>query len=110
MEMHKGDFDKEKEYLQEIFISDSKNYHAWSYRLWLVERFNLWDGEMGFVDYEMNDGEVTNNSLWSYRYFLVTKANKELTKEIAEREIDYAMRMLSKYSLSNEAAWVYLKG
>jgi protein farnesyltransferase/geranylgeranyltransferase type-1 subunit alpha len=33
------DLKKEKSFLQEIFKSDAKNYHAWSYRIWLVERF-----------------------------------------------------------------------
>ena len=34
-----NDLQKEKSFLQEIFKSDAKNYHAWSYRIWLVERF-----------------------------------------------------------------------
>ena len=31
--------DAEMEFLEEIFDSDRKNYHAWSYRIWLIERF-----------------------------------------------------------------------
>ena len=31
--------DEEMEFLDEIFDSDRKNYHAWSYRIWLIERF-----------------------------------------------------------------------
>jgi len=33
------DLAKEKEYLKLIFTSDAKNYHAWSYRVWMIERF-----------------------------------------------------------------------
>ena len=32
-------FDVEFEFLKEIFVSDSKNYHAWSHVIWLVERY-----------------------------------------------------------------------
>lgn len=42
-----GGFDdllsKELDFLDEIFKSDSKNYHAWSHKIWVVERFELWD-------------------------------------------------------------------
>lgn len=66
------DFEKEMEFLGEIFESDSKNYHAWSYRIWLVERFSLWEGELDYAEYLL-DNEVTNNSAWSYRYFILNK-------------------------------------
>ncbi len=39
MEKYAKEFSEEKDYLQLIFGSDSKNYHAWSYRLWFIERF-----------------------------------------------------------------------
>jgi hypothetical protein len=32
---------------------------------------------------------VTNNTLWSYRYFLVTKT-REFSKELVGQEIEYA--------------------
>ena len=46
----KLDTEKEMSFLDAIFDSDAKNYHAWSYRIWLVERFQLWDGELEFVN------------------------------------------------------------
>ena len=33
------DLSAEMGFLDEIFESDWKNYHAWSYRIWLIERF-----------------------------------------------------------------------
>jgi hypothetical protein len=39
MEIYQKDFKEEKQLLEDIFDSDSKNYHAWSYRVWMVERF-----------------------------------------------------------------------
>ena len=70
MEVYQNEFDSEKEFLADIFESDAKNYHAWSYRIWLVERFQLWDGELDYVDHLL-DEDVCNNSAWSYRYFIV---------------------------------------
>lgn len=90
MEIHKTDFEKEKDFLMEIYYSDQKNYHAWSYRLWLIERFGLWAHELEFVEHEIKDGQVTNNSLWSYRYFITAKT-KEFTKSVVEVEINYAL-------------------
>ena len=29
-------------YLDAIFKSDAKNYHAWSHKIWLIERYELW--------------------------------------------------------------------
>ena len=40
----------EMAFLRLIFESDAKNFHAWSYRIWLVERFQLWNGELEFSD------------------------------------------------------------
>lgn len=93
MEIHAKDFEKEKDYLLEIFLSDSKNYHAWSYRLWFIERFNLWEGELAFLEEELDDGEVTNNSLWSYRYFLLMKT-RIFTQDLVNFELNYGMNML----------------
>ena len=44
------DFNAELSFLADIFASDSKNYHAWSYRVWLVERFSLWEGELEYAE------------------------------------------------------------
>lgn len=43
-------FDNEFEFLDKIFESDSKNYHAWSHIIWLVERFELW-GEPRHIEF-----------------------------------------------------------
>jgi protein farnesyltransferase/geranylgeranyltransferase type-1 subunit alpha len=109
MEKHAQGFDEEKDYLMMIMESDAKNYHAWSYRLWLIERFNLWKDEVEFVEFSLDYKDAGNNSLWSYRYFLKSKL-EDFTKELVEREIAYAQKLLEKKGMTNEAAWVYLKG
>ena len=69
----KLDLDAEMEYLEQIFEKDHKNHHAWSYRIWLVERFQLWQNEMALVENLMAK-DPTNNSIWSYRYFILNKS------------------------------------
>lgn len=59
------------------------------------------------MDEELEE-EVTNNSLWSYRYFLTTKT-KELSIDLVREEIEYALKKL-ELDYTNEAAWVYLRG
>ena len=61
------------QFLDEIFERDCKNYHAWGYRIWLVERFQLWSNEMKLVERLMEE-DATNNSIWSYRNFLLYKS------------------------------------
>lgn len=108
--------DKEIEFLADIFSSDAKNYHAWSYRIWLVERFQLWDGELDFVE-ELLDDDVTNNSVWSYRYFILNRSpvgafsgHKPGTVEFVQSEIDIMINKRIPQRYGNEATWVYLRG
>jgi protein farnesyltransferase/geranylgeranyltransferase type-1 subunit alpha len=55
MEIYQKDFESEKNILKDIFESDAKNYHACSYRIWLVEKFNLWEGELEFINHLLNE-------------------------------------------------------
>lgn len=68
---------------------DSKNYHVWSYRQWLVQRFDLWDkGELEetarFIKID-----VRNNSAWNHRWYINFGKNSTSFKdtELVEREI-----------------------
>lgn len=94
--------------MADLFYDESKNYHAWSYRLWLVERFQLWEGELDFIEEELEE-DVTNNTLWTYRYFLTVKTQKPLTLVHINHELHYSLRMIEK-DYFNEAAWTYLRG
>jgi len=62
---------KELDFLMEMFAQDSKNYHVWTYRHWLVRRFGLWDlpRELEDVDVLLK-ADVYNNSAWNHRYML----------------------------------------
>lgn len=54
-----------------MFEQDSKNYHVWSYRQWLVRRFGLWEqGELEETARLIGE-DVRNNSAWNHRFFVV---------------------------------------
>ncbi len=84
---HLGDPTGEAAFISQMFASDAKNYHVWSYRQWLVRTFDLWDGEI--VDIErLLDEDVRNNSAWNHRWFVVF-GRGEVGEEVVEREIEY---------------------
>ena len=95
---------------------DSKNYHAWSYRIWLCKRFDLFEQERLQVEQYITD-DVGNNSAWSYRYFLYTykldnqdKSGVDNFKQgIIANHVNYCVEKLKLWG-KNEAAWNYLKG
>ena len=84
---------------------DSKNYHTWSYRQWLLSSFygadengreqgdddageaieaaGVWDAELDFVD-TMLAQDVRNNSAWHHRFFVVFHSGG--TENEAEKE------------------------
>lgn len=62
---------KELDFLMEMFAQDSKNYHVWTYRHWLVRRFKLWDQPREIEDVDaLLKADVRNNSAWNHRYML----------------------------------------
>lgn len=40
----------EKSVLDLVFKDEPKNFHAWCHRIWVVRRFNLFEGELKYVD------------------------------------------------------------
>lgn len=68
---------------------DAKNYHVWSYRQWLVKKFDLWDaGELQECVRFLNH-DIRNNSAWNHRWFVVfgKLENQHITSELFDREI-----------------------
>ncbi|ODH50995.1 hypothetical protein GX48_02956 [Paracoccidioides brasiliensis] len=61
----------EQKFLMEMFDLDSKNYHVWTYRHWLVRHFKLWDHPQELADVEtLINKDVRNNSAWNHRWML----------------------------------------
>ena len=106
----KDAFDAELWFLDTIFESDSKNYHAWSHKIWLIERYEMWSDSrhMAFAE-EMLDKDVRNNSVWSFRYFLIMRSTP-FSKELVERECKYVLEKRLPDDWRNEAAWAYMRG
>lgn len=72
---------------------DTKNYHTWSYRQWILAHFNddaLWRDELAFVE-RMLDDDLRNNSAWHHRFFVVFQSGARKGDEdrdaVARREL-----------------------
>ena len=108
-------------FLSQMFEKDSKNYHVWSYRQWLVRHFSLWDEELPYIE-SLLEQDVRNNSAWNHRWFVAfsryadpssgTGADAAAIKadpEIVEREMQYAKAAI-RLAPQNQSPWNYLQG
>ncbi|KAF9132241.1 CAAX geranylgeranyltransferase alpha subunit [Mortierella sp. GBA39] len=101
----------ELEFISESLKDDTKNYHAWSYRQWVLAHFGQgpwWTGELAYTE-ELLEEDVRNNSAWNQRYFAVTNGSGGLTEEVIQREVQFAKSKI-EMTPSNESPWVYLTG
>ncbi|MDK3206030.1 hypothetical protein QMQ04_29305, partial [Escherichia coli] len=65
----------ELEFIASILEMDSKNYHAWQYRQWVLTTFShLFENEMDFVE-NLISQDLRNNSAWNQRYFVINNSN-----------------------------------
>lgn len=114
-----------------MFDSDSKNYHVWSYRQWLVRQFDLWDEPREIADVDaLIEMDVRNNSAWNHRYLLrfapreeaeaamapggsYTPAEKGrldvVDEDVVEAELDYAQKKIL-LAPENRSPWLYARG
>lgn len=121
----------EPDFLMDMFAQDSKNYHVWTYRHWLVRHFNLWDSPREIRDVEtLIEQDVRNNSAWNHRYILrfgprydepdagmanATKSGSQkgrldvVDEDLVDSELEYAK---SKIVLApeNRSPWSYARG
>ncbi|KAJ2890205.1 CAAX geranylgeranyltransferase alpha subunit [Coemansia aciculifera] len=103
---------RELQFVGEVIDKDSKNFHAWSHRQFVVRLYGIWDQEMAYVETQINQ-DVRNNSAWNQRYFVLT-ANQPadvfvLTDDVADKEIAYVMDKI-KLAPNNESPWSYIVG
>ena len=77
---------------------------------------------MDFVE-RMLDDDVQNNSVWSFRYFLVLRRSSQqargvdgndtvdgFSKELVDSECKYVLQRRLPDNWRNEASWAYLRG
>ena len=85
---------KELEFITDALSTDTKNYHTWSYRQWLLAFFDkeeLWQGEIAYVE-DLLETDVRNNSAWHHRYFVVfgrVRVNEVDQEGVFKRELSY---------------------
>ncbi|KAF9815477.1 hypothetical protein IEO21_04574 [Rhodonia placenta] len=96
--------------------ADTKNYHTWSYRQWLLAHFNdedlLWSGERAWTE-NLLERDVRNNSAWHHRFFFVwgsgVRKGDEDREEILRRELTFTKEKIA-LAPNNPSAWNYLRG
>jgi protein farnesyltransferase/geranylgeranyltransferase type-1 subunit alpha len=112
----------ETEFLTKMLAEDTKNYHVWSYRQYLVRKLGMFNLQELLSTQNLIETDVRNNSAWSHRFFVVfsdpkcctagkhaTEADDKVPAETVDREIKYAKEKIS-LAPQNQAAWNYLKG
>ena len=117
----------------DMFAQDSKNYHVWTYRHWLVRHFKLWDHPREIEDINaLLKADVRNNSAWSHRYMLrfgpregldagmanagdmdSTPAEKGVLsvvdEDMVDGELDFAKEAILR-APENRSPWWYARG
>ena len=88
--------------------NDSKNYHAWSYRQWVVAKYDLWEFELSDVS-RLIELDVRNNSAWNQRYFVVKNRPEAFDGGFLEEEIEFSLGKI-RSAPNNESSWNYLLG
>jgi protein farnesyltransferase/geranylgeranyltransferase type-1 subunit alpha len=91
---------RELAFVARALAIDSKNYHTWAYRQWVLCHFwrrdgqrrpadevaAAWDGEVLFVD-SMLASDVRNNSAWNHRFFLFFESTAHASDAAVDAEL-----------------------
>ena len=93
-----------------MFAKDTKNYHVWSYRQWLVRHFSIWDSELGYVE-SLLRSDIRNNSAWNHRWVITfgREDGKDIPDEIFAREVEFAKTAIRE-APQNQSPWNYVRG
>ncbi|KAH0788108.1 Protein farnesyltransferase/geranylgeranyltransferase type-1 subunit alpha [Histomonas meleagridis] len=89
--------------LSDRIQNDPKNFHAWSYALWLARRWNMYQDILDLTTYYLEQ-DPENNSAWSARFSVIDGAKADLSGEL-----DFAFKTLEN-DLQNESACSYILG
>ncbi|EDL44225.1 prenyltransferase alpha subunit, putative [Plasmodium vivax] len=101
----------------DIFL-DAKNYNSWAHKTWLIdklgifknkylcEQYNIISHEFNFINYFLKH-DIYNNSVWVYRYFILTKLKYTRKLRKMEREIKFCLNYAKQFP-HNEAIFKYL--
>lgn len=91
-------------FIERTLDIDTKNYHTWGYRQWLLAHFNddaLWAGELPYVE-KMLASDVRNNSAWHHRFFVLwssgVRKGDENREETLRRELKWVPALMYIFS------------
>ncbi|TEB34055.1 protein prenylyltransferase [Coprinellus micaceus] len=120
---------RELEFISRSFEEDSKNYHTWSYRQWVLSHFfgssasssvadndededtieSVWTKELAWTE-RMLEKDVRNNSAWHHRFFVVfERPGARVGEGEIRRELRYTKQSIA-LAPNNASAWNYLRG
>jgi protein farnesyltransferase/geranylgeranyltransferase type-1 subunit alpha len=112
----------ETDFITEMLSADTKNYHVWSYRQYLVGKLGMFNLPELLSTQNLIEMDVRNNSAWSHRFFVVfsdpkistagkhsTEADEKVPVQTVERELRYTKEKI-ELAPQNQAAWNYLRG
>ncbi|KAL0234157.1 hypothetical protein PCE1_001195 [Barthelona sp. PCE] len=94
--------------------SDTKSYHAWSYRIKFIDMSLavLNDKKITFLEEQLSYsenlivGDFHNNSAWSFRQTLIKRLSE--FQDIYSNEIKWLCKILTESGICNESAASYL--
>jgi len=93
-----------------IFREDSKNYHAWTFRQWVLKYFNAWEGELDYTSQLISE-DLRNNSAWNHRYFVLQNGPQKLSDpSVLAQEVEYPFYFSFFFSLRFSQASFNLTG
>lgn len=102
-------------FIARVLALDSKNYHTWAYRQWLLTHFDddkLWQFEVSSVEFMLRE-DVRNNSAWHHRFFVVfdsgVRTGDEDRDAVLKRELNFTKDKIA-LAPNNLSAWNYLRG
>lgn len=96
---------EELDFIAKGLQADTKNYHTWAYRQWILAYFGdeeVWKEELPWVEELLGD-DVRNNSAWHHRFFVVWQSgvrrgdeDREATKLREIRSVFSNTSMIAK--------------
>ncbi|CAI8504844.1 unnamed protein product [Pichia kudriavzevii] len=110
-EKEKYDLCGEYDIIKQMLARDTKNYHVWSHKRWVVQYFGLFrSGEELQYTETLIDEDVRNNSAWNFRHFILfgDKADAKKNRDTLSHEIGFTISQISR-AITNPSSWNYLK-
>lgn len=112
----------ETQFIITMLAEDTKNYHVWSYRQYLVRKLSLFNLAELLSTQNLIEDDVRNNSAWSHRFLVVfsdpekstegshpTEHDPKVPAEVLDREVAYAKEKIL-VAPQNQSPWNYLRG